>query len=200
MVYSAVTEPLASHGPARGRWSLPWWGRGDEQGRGHAPQHPRPVPRLLAHPRAAASASPLLEAQPPVPLPPSPVPPSLLHAAPGAGSSWFRPMSPPGPWGCLCQEQPAGKHYLWPEPDAALREAVTAHGGPASRAERMSLVRQSLASLQSAFLIKCISTTPGCRLSVPQAAHMPGIAWPRSGAQDPVVLSRARWGEGRTWS
>lgn len=107
---------------------------------------------------------------------------------------------PPRPWGCLCQEQPAGKHYLWPEPDAALREAVTAHGGPASRAERMSLVRQSLASLQSAFLIKCISTTPGCRLSVPQAAHGSGVAWPRSGAQDPVVLSRARWGEGRTWS
>lgn len=116
------------------------------------------------------------------------------------GRAGFDRCPPPGPWGCLCQEQPAGKHYLWPEPDAALREAVTAHGGPASRAERMSLVRQSLASLQSAFLIKCISTTPGCRLSVPQAAHGPGVAWPRSGAQDPVVLSRAWWGEGRTWS
>lgn len=199
MVYSAVTEPLASHGPAQGRRSPPWWGRGDEQGRGHAPHILAPcpgcshIPALPLQLLRSWRRSPRCCCPPPRCRRPSS---TLLLARGRAGFD----RCPPRPWGCLCQEQPAGKHYLWPEPDAALREAVTAHGGPASRAERMSLVRQSLASLQSAFLIKCISTTPGCRLSVPQAAHGSGVAWPRSGAQDPVVLSRARWGEGRTWS
>lgn len=33
---------------------------------------------------------------------------------------------------------------------------------------------------------------PGC----PQAGHVLGIAWPHSGTQDPVVLSRTQWGNG----